>query len=936
MGVSTKKISLHHLFTLMPNPKTTKPIYSLSIEQTLKNFNTSKKGLTDAKVTQLTEKFGPNKVTIEDTTPLWKKLSEPFIDPLVLMLLGAGIISFFVGENATGVIFMIIIAINAGLDFWQSYQANNIMKSLKGFVKNTANVRRNGKIQEIHTEALVPGDIVLMDEGDTIPADLRLIKSMKLSVNSFALTGESVPQQKSAQAITGDFSTADQSNIMHMGSTVVTGSGEAVVIATGMDSLFGNITHLSSQENEDKTPLQAELGHMAKRNFILAIAVMIIMFFLSVLVLDKPMLSTIIFCIVVATSMVPQGLPLQINLSLLLGVFRLGKRHAVVKKLASVEALGSASIVCTDKTGTITRNEMNVQYAFGENFKMQITGTGYLPTGTITINKKPVELEDHAKFYDFFNSVYFNNHARLCEPDKEHPDYYVIGDPTEGALRVFGKRLGIDDQAFMTRFHEEDEVPFDSTRKMMSSLFHDTKERNTIVYTKGAAESVLNVCTQYKDMKTGAIKKLTTRKKGKILAEAETYAAQAYRVLAMAYKTTPKQKKYDDQETESELIYQGCVVMMDLPRDGVAEAFAVANKAHIKTIMITGDNMMTAIAIAKKTNLIPENEKNIFKATGAELAAMKDATLKKSIKKAPSCVFARISPEQKLRIVKLLKAEGEIVAVTGDGVNDAPALRQAHIGVSMGKIGTSVAKEASQIVLADDSYSTLIVAIKEGRTIYQNLVKTVKSCYTSNFGELFVILFGIFFASQFNGHEPLVPIQILLIDLLGEMAPLICLTFDPLYKGAMERAPRNMQRNVLNKVSMTDIVFTGFLMGLTSFGAFAVTYNLTGDNVMASTAAYVSLLLAQYINILSRRHPGFIFNDYFWKNKAMWWSMGITLVIVFGLIHSPLGQIKAVSFKPIAWKVWPYLILILAMCLTAIELKKVWINAWTKRVYGEV
>jgi Ca2+-transporting ATPase len=917
--------------------KAAQQIYSLSIEETLKKFGTTKKGLTDTQIKKLTEEFGPNKVTIEDKTPIWKKISEPFMDPLVLMLMGAGIISFFVGENETGIIFMIIIAINAGLDFWQSYQANNIMKSLKGFVKNTANVRRNGKIQEVHTESLVPGDIVLMDEGDTVPADLRLIKAVKLSVNSFALTGESVPQQKSAQGIEGDFSTADQTNIMHMGSTVVTGSGEAVVVATGMNSLFGNIPPLSSQENDDKTPLQAELGHMAKRNFLLAMAVMIIMFILSITVLDKPMLSTIIFCIVVATSMVPQGLPLEINLSLLLGVFRLGKRQAVVKKLAAVEALGSASVVCTDKTGTITRNEMNVQYAFGENFHMEISGTGYLPTGKISINKKPIELADHVTFHDFFNSVYFNNHARLCEPDREHPDYYVIGDPTEGALRVFGKRLGIDDQSFMTRFHEEDEVPFDSTRKMMSSLFYDTKQKNTVVYTKGAAESVLGCCTHYKDFKTGAIKKITTRKKGKILAEAEKFASEAYRVLAIAYKTTPKTKTYNDQETESGLTYLGCVVMMDLPRDGVAEAFAVASKAHIKTIMITGDNMLTALAIAKKTNLIPESEKNIFKATGAELAKMRDGSLKKKIKKSMACVFARISPEQKLRIVKLLKAEGEIVAVTGDGVNDAPALRQAHIGVSMGRIGTSVAKEASQIVLADDSYSTLIHAIKEGRTIYQNLVKTVKSCYTSNFGELFVILFGIFFAAQFNGHEPLVPIQILLIDLLGEMAPLICLTFDPLYKGAMERPPRNMKRNVLNKVSITDIIFTGLLMGVTSFSAFAVTYNMTdGDNVMASTAAYVMLLLAQYINILSRRHPGFIFNEYFWKNKYMWWSMGITLVIVFGMIHSPLGQIEAVSFKPIAWNVWPYLLLILVGCLTSIELKKVWINRWTKQVYGEV
>ncbi len=921
------------------------PYYSQTIEQILSEFKTRKDGLNDKEVKNLREIFGKNEIKIKNPIPFWKRFIEPFTDPLTILLALAAIVSLMVGETETGIIFFIIIALNAGLEFWQRHQAENIMDSLQNFLKETAKVRRNGKFREILSTELVPGDIVILDEGDAVPADIRLIKTRRLQVNAFALTGESVPQQKSEFAISGNFAPADQTNMVHMGSNIVTGSGEGVVVGTGMNTIFGHISGLSMEQDQDQTPLQKELGKMAKKNFLIAIVIMIAMIFAGIFVLDKSWSATIIFAIVVATSMVPQGLPLEVNLSLLLGVFRLGKKKAIVKKLSAVESLGSASLICTDKTGTLTRNEMNVEYVFGENFEMEIKGEGYLPTAKIFLKTKSKEKQvfDNginsnlfAKFREFFNALYFNNHARLAEPDSKHDNYYVIGDPTEGALRVLGKRVGLKVENFFAEYAEEDEIPFDSDRKMMSTLFVRKNDNKVVVFTKGATESVLENCTHLKDLTTGEIRELTKDKSREILQKTAKLAQNAYRVLAIATKEISRKKEYKGEEVESKLVFLGCVAMMDLPRQGVQQAFQVSTQAGIKTIMITGDNELTAIAIAKKVKLIPEDEKGVFKITGANLAKISDKKLVQEIQKAKAGVFSRVSPLQKLRIVKLMKKAGEIVAVTGDGVNDAPALRQAHIGVSMGKIGTSVAKESAQIVLADDSYSTLISAIKEGRTIYQNLIKTVKSCYTSNFGELSVVLLGIFFAGKLAGAEPLTPVQILLIDLLGELGPLIALTFDPLFKDSMKKPPRNTRRSVLNKIALVDIIGTGLFMGGAAFVVFVITLMLTNDSVMASTATYIMLILVQYLNMLTRRHPDFIFSKYLFTNKYLWWAMGITFAIILGLIYSPIGAMKAVSFKPLSAKIWLYIMGILTIVLVGLEIKKKFINKWTISEYGEL
>ncbi|PID70284.1 HAD family hydrolase [bacterium DOLZORAL124_38_8] len=904
--------------------KNTQKWYDLSVAEIFKVLASHKSGLTSAEVQKRQVQYGKNKIVLANKIPLWKRLVEPLKDPLALMLLGAAIVSFFVNETETGIVFLVIIGLNVALEFWQSYQSENILKSLEGFIKKTAKVRRDGKIQEILSEELVPGDVVLIEEGDAIPADIRLTDCLRFQVNSFALTGESVPQQKSAQVITGKFSVADQTNMIRMGSMAVTGKAEGIVIATGMDTVFGNVSKLSAVDNGAKTPLQRELANMSKKNFFMALGIMAVMFVLSLFVLEKPLLPTIVFSIVVATSMVPQGLPLEINLSLLLGVVRLGKKNAVVKKLDSVEALGSASIICTDKTGTLTRNEMNIVSAFGHNFSLIIDGVGYHPTGTIQSDNKPITVELNKQLQDFYQALYFNNNARLCEPDKNHTDYYVIGDPTEGALRVMGARVGLDSNMFEQNYTEIDGIPFDSDRKMMSSIYQEKNADVVRVFTKGATESVLQHCTKIRNTKTGKDIKITSTHKKEILKKTENYAKQAYRVLAIAQKVMPKANEFTQDNTESELVYLGSVVMMDLPRTGVAEAFKVSQGAHIKTVMITGDNALTASAIAQKIGLVEPQKGLPFSATGAEVEAMEDTILTQHILDSYACIFSRVSPEQKLRIVTLLRQSGEVVAVTGDGINDAPALKQADIGVSMGKIGTEVAKEASQIVLADDSYSTLVDAIKEGRTIYQNLVKTVKSCYTSNFGELFVILLGILLAGYFSGTEPLKPIQILLIDLLGEMGPLIALTFDPLFKNGMTTPPRNMNDNVLNRHSLTDIIFTGLLMGGTAFAAFALTFWLTQDGKVASTATYIMLIMAQYMNILSRRTNGFMFSEYFFKNKYLWGAMVVTMTIIVGIIYSPIGQLESVGFAPISMKIWGVIALMTAVMLVLVESKK-WI-----------
>lgn len=895
------------------------PYYQCTSEEVLRSLKTKREGLSDNTAKKLLKKYGRNVIEVEEKGKHWKMFVASINDVLTWLLFGAAVVAFIMGDNLTGIIFGVIILLNVFLNFFQSYKAENIMESLKSYICETAKVRRKKEVLEIPVEDLVPGDIVLLEEGDAVPADVRILEENGLQVNSFAITGESNPQNKSAAPIPRKVSMADRTNMIYMGASIATGNGVGVIVGTGIDTVFGKIVKMSSEIRRNKTPLQKELNKMAKKNVFIALGVLTLVLLLCIFVLDYGWEMALIFSIVVATSMVPQGLPMEINISLLLGVKRLGKKNVLVKRLSAVEALGSTSIICTDKTGTLTKNEMNVEHIFGKNFSIQVSGQGYRPKGKLTEDGKPLTPSRRKIFNNFFYSLYFNNRAHLHKEGKIHS---VIGDPTEGALKVLGQRAKIQETTFARQYKVVTEIPFDSNRKMMSTLFHNPNKKVT-VFTKGSPVKVLANSSHIWDAKTGKAIKLTEKEREAMINQVKTKAKKAYRVLGIAMREIPKAKEYAQESVETKMIFLGCVAMMDPPRRGVKKAFEVARKAGIKTVVITGDSHLTATAIAERVGLLNDkNRERVWTMEGIDMVSLSDKELIDSIQNSEAAIFSRVSPEQKLRIVRGLKRRGEIVAVTGDGVNDAPAIKQADVGVAMGKIGTSVAKDVAQIVLTDDSYSTLVYAIQEGRTIYQNLVKTVKSCYTSNFAELTLVLLGIILATKFGGLTPLLPVQILLIDLVGETVPLIALTLDPLRRGGMTKPPRKSSEHVLNTRSISDIIITGMIMGLAGFFAFAYSYRVTGSAMVATTTTYLMIILSQYINILNRRDVRTTFTSYLWKNKPLWISFGVTLVFLIIFIYTPFAQHPKIGFTGISWGMWGMMALVSVGLVGILEIKK--------------
>jgi Ca2+-transporting ATPase len=895
------------------------PYYQYTSEEVLLALKTKREGLSDVAAKKLLKQYGRNVIEVEEKGKYWKMFVASINDVLTWLLFGAAVVAFIMGDNLTGIIFGVIILLNVFLNFFQSYKAENIMQSLKSYICETAKVQRKNEVLEIPVEELVPGDIVLLEEGDAVPADVRILEENGLQVNSFAITGESNPQNKSAAPIHREVSMADQTNMIFMGASIATGNGVGVIVRTGVDTVFGKIAKMSSQIQRDKTPLQKELNQMAKKNVYIALVILTLVHLLCIFVLDYGWETALIFSIVVATSMVPQGLPMEINISLLLGVKRLGKKNVLVKKLSAVEALGSTSIICTDKTGTLTKNEMNVERVFGKNFELRISGQGYKPTGTLTEAGKVLTASRRKIFDDFFYSLHFNNRAHL---HKEGKRYSIIGDPTEGSLKVLGQRAKVSEGVFARQYKFVTEIPFDSNRKMMSTLFHNSNKKVT-VFTKGSPVEVLANSSHIWDAKTGTVIKLTAKERDAMIEEVKSHAKKAYRVLGIAIREISTAKEYSQESVETQLTFLGCVAMMDPPRRGVKQAFDVARKAGIKTVVITGDSHLTATAIAERVGLLnDQNREQVLAMEGVDMVSLSDTELIDQIQASDAAIFSRVSPEQKLRIVRGLQRRGEIVAVTGDGVNDAPAIKQANVGVAMGKIGTSVAKDVAQIVLTDDSYSTLVYAIKEGRTIYQNLVKTVKSCYTSNFAELTLVLLGIILATKFGGITPLLPVQILLIDLVGETVPLIALTLDPLRRGAMNLPPRKSKDHVLNTRSIFDIIVTGVVMGLAGFFAFAYSYRTTGSAMVATTVTYLMIVLSQYINILNRRDISSTFSSYLWKNKPLWLSFGATLAFLSIFIYTPFAQHPKIGFIGIGWEMWGMMGIVCVALVGILEIKK--------------
>lgn len=892
--------------------------YLASPEESFEHYHVDQQGISDKERTHRLQVYGDNTIKQVNRASQIVMFLHQFKDLMIILLIVTAGISLYLQDYRTAIILGVIIFVNAVIGYLQEAKAERMLASLKKMVHGEAKVKIWWELHEISSDKLVPGDLVYIEEGDALPADLRIYEETNLQTNDFSLTGESNPQKKHVHQIKQPVELGDRTNMAFMWTTVAIGNAWWIVVGTGMNTELGKIAQLSDEVSHELSPLQKEFNHVAIRLTWWTVILGGLLFVIA-LGMELSIHEALMFAIGIAASMVPQGLPAQISVALSSAAGRLAHHKALVKKLSSVETLWSVNVICTDKTGTLTKNEMTVQRFRFAGQDYQVEGVGYEPVWTIRRRVDgdlidPSQLDE--MMHRFFLIGVAASNAAISGPDQHHATWYTIWDPTEWALISLAEKMWLSQQEYNQRFPELIEYSFDSVRKCMSSI-RKTPEWTYRIYVKWSLGSVLDRATRIYDGHT--VRKLTHEDRKKLLALDDQWAGQAMRNLAYAYKDLEKlDPEISMQEAESDLVVMWLVSMIDPPRETVPAAVEACHAAHIRIVIITGDYALTAEAIWHKIHIAPEDS-SITVIEAKKLRTMSDRSVTQALKLNHSLIFSRMSPEDKIRIVGLCKKAWRLVAVTGDGVNDAPALKKADIWVAMWKTGTDVAKDAAEIVLLDDSFSTLVTAIKEGRVIFQNLRKTVLSSMTSNWGELAAVLLGIVGNTLFGRPLAISAVQILAIDLLGEMLPLAALTRDPPQPGIMQRPARDVNQHILDRQRIKDVIWSWLLMGWLAFAAFVLHHRIEGtmpgvygeDSLMqmrGMSLTYVTIVLCQFMNILSRRageHKS-VRSSYLWSNKKLLWSFGISLFLIVNLLYNPWVNIYfgTAGLTLVDWVIW--------------------------------
>jgi Ca2+-transporting ATPase len=802
-------------------------------------LNTNRKGLTSQEAQERLKKFGYNELKEKKRRTALQMFLSEFKDIFILLLIAAAIFSAIVGyyelqrplmpgelpkepleEYADSIVIAIIVVLVAVAGFVQEYRAEKALEALKKLAAPKARVLRDGRETIIPAREVVPGDILVLESGDLVPADARLIESIEVKADEAVLTGESTPVNKDAKAILPpEAPIGDRRNMVFTATHIIYGRGKAVVTATGMQSEFGKIAELVQEEEEEETPLQRKLDTFAKKIAKVVVAVCVIIFALEAFEVASTLwhgsgvlnlegfIQAFMSSISLAVSAVPEGLPAIVTISLALGAREFARRNAIIRKLSAAEGLGAVTVICSDKTGTLTKGEMTVRKLYANSKFVDVSGVGYEPKGEFQQDGKLINPTNDTGPSTLLKIGSLCSNAQLEQ--NNNGSWIVIGDPTEGALIVAAAKAGFAQRELTTQYPRISEIPFTSERKRMTTV-HLTPEKEKVAFMKGAPEIVLEKCSHI--LEDYEEKKLTAAKRKKILEVNEQMASSALRVLAMAYKRLPVElNEFNEKTVEEGLVFVGLEGMIDPPREEAIEANKKCERAGIKTVMITGDHKLTAVAVAKEIGMMKENS---IVLTGVELDAMSDQDFEKIVENV--AVYARVSPEHKLKIVKALKAKGHIVAMTGDGVNDAPAVKAADIGVSMGITGTDVTREASDLVLTDDNFATIVKAVEEGRVIYDNIRKYARFLIACNFDELlvigsFAILGGIFSPELFP--LPLLPAMILWINLVTDGAPAVALATDPPDVDVMDRKPRKPEEGILH--GMGRFVIASFILQAT-------------------------------------------------------------------------------------------------------------------------
>jgi Ca2+-transporting ATPase len=793
-------------------------------------LGTSQQGLAVEEVARHREQYGSNRLPKGKGRSIWGRFFKQFADLFAVILLLAAAITFIayvLGGYDPGDLHMVlailgVVLLNASIGFIQEYRAEKATEALNKLVPSKAKIYRGGTEVEVDTGDLVTGDVLLLEEGDNIPADARLVQAFEMSTNNITLTGESEPVPKTSTAVLEEeLGWIEMPNLVFMGTSVASGSGIAVVHSVGLQTQFGKIFKLTTEVADALSPLQKEVGAMAKSVAKAAIALGAILFFMGHL-LGLDWLDDFLFALGVMVALVPEGLPATLSVSLAIGVQRMAKRNALIKRLSAVETLGSANVICTDKTGTLTKGEMTVRKIWRPGQSLEVSGVGFEPQGEFyaagdttaaPITEAPACRVDTGDWATFMKAAAFCNTARLVPPNEEHATWSILGDPTEGALVVMSCKGGCELDRELKKEPRVYLLPFDSRRKRMSSIHRGADQ--ALAYVKGAPREVLSLCTHWMDSQ-GSVQPLNEETREEAVRHNDEMAREGLRVLACACRDLPQgTQEYKMEDVEKDLIFLGLAGMMDPPRPEVAEAVKLARGAGIRIIMVTGDYGLTAEAIAEKIGITGGERARIV--TGVELAELDDAGLKAVLGSRQPLVFARVAPEHKMRVVAALQSLGQIVAVTGDGVNDAPALKHADIGIAMGRAGTDVSREASVMILLDDSFASIIHAVELGRAVYANIKKFVLYLFSHNMGELmpfvFVSLAGV----------PLVPLtalQVLAIDLGSDVAPALALGTENPEPGLMDRPPRASTARLFDWGLAKRFLFLGVIQGAGATFAF--------------------------------------------------------------------------------------------------------------------
>jgi len=790
--------------------------HSQSPEAVMTELKVSPNGLTTQEAKERLTQYGPNSLKKEKGISAWKILAGQFTDILMIILLIATALSIAVGEVTDAIIILLIVFASAGLGFSQEYRSEKAVEALKKMTAPTASVLRDGKEVRLPAEELVPGDIILLYAGDKVPADARLIEAFTMKDDEAPLTGESNPVDKSSETLPEQTQLNDRDNMVYSGTVVVYGRGKAVVTQTGMTTEFGKIAQMVQSAPTEQTPLEKRLAGVGKWIGIFALTVAASVGIIGVVVQGRPIIDMLLWAVSLAVAAVPEALPAIVTGALAIGMYRMAKVNAIVKRLPAVETLGSTSVICSDKTGTMTKGEMTVRSLYVNDQSIKVTGIGYAPEGEFQLNDKAFTPDDNIK--TLLKASVLCNDSGL-EKDEKSGKWIVKGDPTEGALVVAAQKAGLSKATLDSAEPRVYEVPFSSERKRMTTI-HTTDDAR-IAYMKGAPEMVIERCS--KILLNGKVQPFNEENRNNYFKITEDLAKQALRNLAFAYKELPLEGKFTE-EMEQDFVFIGIMSMIDPPRPEVKDAIAVCKKAGIRVVMITGDHKLTATAVGKELKLIDENHVEEQVLTGEQIEEMTDEQLLAVVEK--TVIYARVAPEHKVRIVKAWKTKDQVVAMTGDGVNDAPALKMSDIGVAMGISGTEVSKEAADMVLADDNFASIVKAVREGREIYDNIKKYLTYLLQCNIMEILVMFVAVvsvpYLAAWLSpGSDPLVvsdaaialtAVQLLWMNLVTDGLPAIALGVDPGDPDLMERKPRKPSESIFSREVKTYLIGGSALM----------------------------------------------------------------------------------------------------------------------------